>query len=232
MTIAPSHWEMTPRQRRSWLFGSLVALALLFRCVPQLDLAVAGLFYDETGFSSAKEGLDGIFYWIGDTGAELIYLALTFAAVAALLRVPKLVGYRFRLVFLWAALLIGPGLVVNLGLKQWVDRPRPTQVADFGGTEEFRAAFDLTPSGGHGHSFPSGHAAFAFFLMALGWVQPRYRRRWLLASIVAGAVMGLTRMDAGAHFLSDIVFAFYAIYGSTTLAWWAVARVLPPDRAK
>jgi lipid A 4'-phosphatase len=229
LTNAPSTWDMTPRQRIAWVLGSFVALALLFRFVPQVDLAVAALFHDELGFSPGRKGLNGVFYWIGDTGAEILFVALTLAMFGGILRLGRLAAWRARLVFLWLALFIGPGLVVNLVLKAEIDRPRPSQIVEFGGEQPFVAAFDWRDTDARGHSFVSGHAAFAFQLMALGWVFARHRRRWLFAALGFGAAMGLTRMDGGQHFLSDVVFAFYVVYGCTAFAWWLTGKLVPPD---
>lgn len=223
---------MTPRQRVAWVLGSFVALALLFRFVPQLDLAVAALFHDELGFSPGRKGLNGVFYWIGNTVAEILFVALTLAMLGGILRLGRLAAWRARLVFLWLALLIGPGVVVNLVLKAEIDRPRPAQVVEFGGEHPFVAAFDWRETSARGHSFVSGHAAFAFQLMALGWVFASHRRRWMFAALGFGAAMGLSRMDGGQHFLSDVVFAFYVVYGCTTLAWWLTRKLVPPDPAR
>lgn len=229
MSHAPSTWEMTPRQRWAWVGGSFVMLAVLFRFVPQLDLAVAALFHDEMGFSPGRKGLNGVFYWIGDTGAEILFLALTLAMFGAILRLGRLAAWRARLVFLWLALFIGPGVVVNLVLKEHIDRPRPSQLAEFGGEQRFVAAFDWRESDARGHAFVSGHAAFAFYLMALGWIDARRRRRWMFAALGFGAAMGLSRMDGGQHFLSDVVFAFFVVYLCTTFAWWLTRKLVPPD---
>jgi lipid A 4'-phosphatase len=66
-----------------------------------------------------------------------------------------------------------------------------------------------------------------FFFIALAWV---FRdRRWLWAGIALGAVVGLGRMAQGGHFLSDVVFAFWAVYLIASLCsrWllghWAIS---------
>lgn len=222
-----------PGSRRAWLRFALafVALALLFRLVPQLDLAVAGLFHDALGFSPGRTGVNGVFYWIGDRGAKFLFVALTLATLGALLRLGWLGAWRRRLAFLWLALFIGPGVVVNLVLKEHVDRPRPAQVVEFGGQQAFRPAFDWTNTRAEGHSFVSGHASFAFFLMALAWVDARRAPRWFAAAAAFGALMGWSRMDSGSHFLSDVVFAWFAVYACCALSWWLATRLLPPDPA-
>jgi len=214
-----------------WL-AAFVACALLFRAVPALDLAAARAFQDAAGFAPAKSGVNGLFYWLGDTGAKLLFLALTGAALLALLGAPpRLRAWRARLTFLWLALALGPGLLVNVLLKEQVERPRPYQVVELGGPQAFVPAFAHPPPGASGASFVSGHAAVAFYVGALAWVFPRRRRAWAVAGIGFGLAMGLTRMSAGAHFLSDVVFALFAVQACSALAAWLVARLLPPDAA-
>lgn len=216
---------------RRWLaFGAaFVVLALLFRFVPRIDLELAALFHGPDGFSPGRKGLNGVFYWIGDRGAELVFLALTLAMLGGILRFGRLAAWRMRLVFLWLSLFIGPGVVVNLVLKEEVDRPRPSQLVQFGGQQEFRPAFDWGAPRADGHSFVSGHASFAFWLMALAWADPRRRRAWLIGAGAFGAAMGWSRMDSGQHFLSDVVFAWFVVYACTAFAWWLARRFVPPD---
>jgi lipid A 4'-phosphatase len=227
--LPPAASFSTPRRELLWVLGIAVLSALLFRLVPALDLGTARALLGPEGFAQPKQGVNGVFYWIGDTGAKLSYLALSFAAVAALLGAPRLRAWRARLCFLWFALALGPGLLVNVVLKVEIERPRPYQVAELGGPQAFVPAFAVPPPEAYGASFVSGHAAIAFYLGALAWVFPRRRRAWLLAGLGLGAAMGATRMSAGAHFLSDVVFAGVAVYLTAALAAWLTARLLPPD---
>ena len=48
------------------------------------------------------------------------------------------------LIFLVATMALGPGLIVNLGLKDHAHRPRPVQYVDFGGADEFRPGIAST----------------------------------------------------------------------------------------
>ena len=222
----------TPRRELLFVLGVALVMAVLFRVLPVLDLAVAEVFLDPEGFASPRLGFNGAFYWLGDAGAKLLYVGMSLAAVLALLGVPRIRAWRSRLVFLWLALLLGPGLLVNMVLKTEVERPRPYQVVELGGAQAFVPAFAVPPPGSAGASFVSGHAAIAFYLGTLAWVFPRRRRAWLLGGAGAGAVMGFTRMSAGAHFLSDVVFAGVAVYLTAALAAWLVARLLPPDAVR
>lgn len=223
--------EMTAPRRLAWLAASFVALALLFRLAPEVDVAVSHLLVEEAGLKHGRTGFNGVLYWIGDTGAEAVFLLLTLAMFGAILRLGRLAAWRARLVFLWLALFIGPGVVVNLVLKEHIDRPRPAQTVEFGGEQRVVAAFDWSARDTRGHSFVSGHAAFAFWLMAFAWIDAARRRAWLLAAVGFGAVMGYTRLDSGQHWLSDVLFAFYVVYACTAFAWWTTRKLVPPDPA-
>ncbi len=84
-------------------------------------------------------------------------------------------------------------------------------------------------------SFPSGHAAVAFFLMGPGFVINSHRR-WLRRACFAGGMgyglaMGFTRVMQGGHFLSDVLWAGTIVYLSGVgLAWLLLQqRVFPAE---
>ena len=112
-------------------------------------------------------------------------------------------------------LIIGPGILVNCVFKPFWSRPRPQATTAFGVERTFLAVWQR----GHGEddsSFPSGHAAMGFYLMAPAFVYWR-RRPWLavafvLLGLTSGAVIGLARMVAGGHFPSDILWAGGIVY--------------------
>lgn len=201
-----------------WLFLGFVALFLGF---PQLDLLVAQLFYDpQQGFYLARavpvKGLYRAFAYVH----FVVFLGLL-GLLAAACRVPQRIPWASRraIVYLIAVLLLGPGLLVNEGLKSHMDRARPRQVSMFGGEKLFTPALVPADQCERNCSFVSGHAAIGFYLSALAWVAGR-RRRWLLGGIVLGGLVGLCRMAQGGHFLSDIVFAFWAVYLTAALLAW------------
>jgi membrane-associated phospholipid phosphatase len=95
---------------------------------------------------------------------------------------------------LTAVALVGPLTTV---LKELVGRLRP-QFADGG------AQLDSL-------SFPSGHASGVATLvtvaLVLAWplLAPSARRGWLAAGVALTALVGVTRLWLGVHFLSDVV---------------------------
>jgi len=130
----------------------------------------------------------------------LAALGIAIARGASALRRPAI------LVLLSVAL--GPGLLVNGIFKDHWNRPRPRDVVEFGGALAYAPA-PLRGEGGK--SFPCGHCSVGF-LYALGWWiwrkrRPRLAVLSLAIGVIVGFALGIGRMAAGGHFLSDIVWS-------------------------
>ncbi|MFL6232295.1 MAG: phosphatase PAP2 family protein, partial [Thermoanaerobaculia bacterium] len=98
---------------------------------------------------------------------------------------------------------------VNAVFKDHWGRPRPRDIVEFGGPSHYRPA--PLPGGEGGASFPCGHCSVGFLFAAGWWVWKRRRaaRAWgsLALGLAAGFALGLGRMAAGGHFLSDVVWS-------------------------
>lgn len=104
---------------------------------------------------------------------------------------------------------LGPGLCVDV-LKISVARVRPRHF-NFQGTiaDTFHSFFPGTAGGSHIQSWPSGHTATAVgFCLALSTVFPR--GRWLFRSLAI--MVAMQRIETGAHYLSDTLFATAVAY--------------------
>ncbi len=117
---------------------------------------------------------------------------------------------RLAATYGFLVLLLGPGLVVNALLKDYSGRPRPRQTTEFSGPYAFRRPLELGQVAA-GKSFPAGHASVGFAYVC-GYFWWRRRRPRLAVGVLCGALflgtaMGVCRMAAGAHFLSDVVMA-------------------------
>ncbi|MGE5450914.1 MAG: phosphatase PAP2 family protein [Acidobacteriota bacterium] len=224
-TPHPDHEDQELDTRLIWagLFFSLAVFAKF----PQIDLIVAANYYQTgAGFIHRQDPMVLWLYnwtpWLGR--ALVLALALFWAFngfIASWLtrrgqldRANRCRGpWRHLAVVAVVACLLGPGLLIEGVFKNVAGRPRPVQVLELGGTEPFHGAFEWGAHPDRHKSFVSSHAAGGFALMSLGLTcGPLWRRRWLLISIVYGGVIGLGRMMQGGHFLSDIVFAFYAVW--------------------
>ncbi|MCM2292064.1 phosphatase PAP2 family protein [Allorhizobium sp. BGMRC 0089] len=200
-----------------------IALLKLFYLHPQIDLAVAGWFFDRVTCSSASGKVCGLFFLadqplLGVLRKILFYLPHLAAVILIGVWVVKahhphpsarerqMIG-TIKLALL--SLLLGPGLLVNGALKEWSGRPRPYQTDLFGGHDAFVAAGDFSGSCGHNCSFISGEAAGAGWLICLVPLLPVRWRRWVGPPLIALALLTpLLRVAFGGHYLSDAVLGF------------------------
>jgi membrane-associated phospholipid phosphatase len=134
----------------------------------------------------------------------------------------KIESWRDPGLFFALVLLIGPGILINCVLKPYWSRPRPRVTKPFKPCDDpHDPPRDFVPVwqrgfGEEDFSFPSGHAAMGFYLMAPAFVCYR-RRPWLAAGFLllglgGGLVIGLARVVAGDHFPSDVLWAGGIIY--------------------
>ncbi len=220
--------------RRFWLpeliaLGTLAAASTVLFSVTDLDIAAARLFYHPElpdPWPVASQPLWSLFYrsapWV--TGS----LAVTGAALLVVGVIRRESG-RLRLygLFILLCVAVGPGLIVNGILKDHWGRPRPRQVVGLGGRLEY--APPLLPAPTHGKSFPCGHCSVGYLYAAGWWLWRRRRPRWAAGSLAAGAVLGtllgIGRMAAGGHFLSDVVWSGLIALGVAHVLYYYALRI-------
>lgn len=208
------------------LFFSALAFALLFLAFPRLDLIANGAFHSpEQGFLLTGNVLfDTLRAYLGVLVIAMLALPLLVWGLSRRGRgeaAEKWRGRRPAALFLALAMLLGPGLMVNLVFKDQWGRARPSQVEEFGGTAHFTPAWVISDQCRKNCSFVCGDASVGFVLLAVAFVSRR-PRLWLSIGIAAGAVLGLMRMGQGGHFLSDVIFSFYVVYFTV----WALYRYM------
>ncbi len=186
---------------------ALIALSLaVFALWPGLDLSAAHVFYDRGGFA----GHDGLERFGRDVFRDAPFVVLAaYIALYALRRAGVAVIWAptgLGVIFLIATLAIGPGLIVNLGLKDHSHRPRPVHVAAFGGSDEFRPWYRFDGACKANCSFVSGEAASGFWMVAPALVAPPpWRAPAVAGALVFGAAASALRLAFGGHFLSDVL---------------------------
>jgi lipid A 4'-phosphatase len=189
------------------LLALTLATLLVFALWPGIDLDVARAFYGAGGFSHTS--LEGAARTFLSTAPFFILGA--FMALYALRRFGVAVPYAPTargLAFLVATMAIGPGLVVNLGLKDHAHRPRPVQTKEFGGPYEFRPWYRFDGECLRNCSFVSGEGSEGFWMMAPAVLTPPPVRPFAMAgALVFGALAGLLRMAFGGHYFSDVLLA-------------------------
>ncbi|MRI83520.1 MAG: phosphoesterase PA-phosphatase [Nitratiruptor sp.] len=172
----------------------------LFLLFPQIDLYGSSLFFDGEGFPLHKAPLPTFIYH-----ATIVITTATALLLLLFLFFPQPWLSRKEVVYLLLVLLLGPGLIVNVGLKNTMGRARPSQIIQFGGEKEFTPALVPADECQRNCSFTSGHAAAAFYFLAfVPLVRGRWRRLLLAGALAWGWIVGIGRIVQGGHFLSDV----------------------------
>jgi lipid A 4'-phosphatase len=203
------------------VYVGLTALTLaVFAVWPGVDLVVAHYFYDRGGFIG-REPLDRL-------GRDFFRVTpfVVLAAFAGLYLAQRF-GYTQRwaprgraTIFLIGTMAIGPGLIVNLGLKDHMHRPRPIQTQEFQGPSKFQPWYEDDGSCKKNCSFVSGEAATGFWMVAPASLLPApWRGPAIVAAFLFGIGASVLRMAFGGHYLSDVLLG-----GLITLIVIEVAR--------
>ncbi len=216
------------RWPESWLFPLSVLVFLLW---PELDLSLSAHFWQpEQGFYLKQARWA---WWTFELFAQIpriLAVLLLMGWLLSFIREP-LKNHRPALAFLLFSLLLGPGLLVNEVFKSHYGRARPSQVEAFGGDRQFTPPTRPARQCEKNCAFVSGHAAGAFWLMALAWITGR--RRWLLPGLLLGLWVGFVRVVQGGHFPSDVLFAGWVVWFSLRLnaRWWLHRWQIHPPSA-
>ncbi len=117
-------------------------------------------------------------------------------------------GHKFQLkeiVFIWIAGTTTLILVVNILLKNMWGRVRPNDIDRFGGNDAFTPWYKFGDSCFSNCSFVSGDASVGFALIIFYFITKK--NIFIYLSVFFGLSLGIIRIIAGGHFLSDIIFA-------------------------
>jgi membrane-associated PAP2 superfamily phosphatase len=197
--------------------GLVIALAvalitgIVFAIWPQIDLNVAAYFYDVEHNLFNVNAQPWVLF--SRDAARVIITALVAPAILAVLG--KLIFPRRRMLidgraalFLTVTLALGPGILTNTILKDHWGRSRPIDVKNLGGTDRFVPWWDPRGECPDNCSFVAGEPSGAFWTLApASLAPPQWRLLAYGAALGFGAAVGTLRVAAGAHFLSDAIFA-------------------------
>lgn len=202
--------------RRHWVLILLAVPGALLVVAPQIDLAVAGFFFDSfDGFYlrplAIVRFIYGSVWWIS-AGVLVALLGVLLASWTTHRRREPAVRLRRPALYLLWVMLLGPGLLVNGVFKDHWGRARPSQVQEFGGAKQFTRAAIPADQCEKNCSFVSGHASVGFYFLALAFLLPRRRTLWLTLGTSLGLGIGLVRIVQGGHFLSDVLFSGIVVY--------------------
>ena len=236
--IGPGSMHDAHSYRRDWLpqvlvLGVVALLGTVPFWVTDLDLRAAALFYHpelDNPWYQAEEPLWSFLYIAPPLLTGLVMLGGLLVLAGGNLW-SGLRRLRLYAILVIAAALLGPGLVVNGVFKDNWGRPRPNQVEALGGTKDYLPPL-MVGERGKGKSFPCGHSSVGYMLgvFFLIWRRSRPRLAWvaLAGAIVLGTLIGVGRMTAGDHFLSDVIWSAVFAYGIALVLYYWVLRV--PER--
>jgi len=207
-----------------------VLLGLAFYFAPGIDLGVSSLFYTPAkGFVLGSRSSTKVLPFVPR-------VTIVFVNLLLLLLIGNLVAWWRdwqstahlqsiqRTLFLLLTLILGPGLLINVILKNQTGRTRPNRVETFGGNRQFTPAFVTNGACKSNCSFVSGDASMGYYFLAFLFVARKRRWAIALAAYTLGTAIGVIRIAQGAHFLSDVIFAGFFTY----LVAWVLSMVLLP----
>lgn len=203
-------------------FFPLLWLIILTPLTPTLDLSIERYFYQNSQFSQHP-----FFQWFYQYG-PWISLLFSFVCFIGLIFFKK---FRKISLMLLLTFLLGSGIVVHFLLKDHWGRPRPKQIEEFGGNQEYRPYYSPNffnqkePS----KSFPCGHCSTGFYFLALIVLGMRFKNNLLIYSgiivgVGLGGILSLARMAQGGHFFSDTILSAIIMWYAALFCDWLVFR--------
>ena len=215
------------------VLGASLMVALVPVVWPGVDLSVAALFLQAQPPVNPAEWrwVDWVNEYTPDASRTAAIVSLLGWVIASLMR--RFRRYALALAFVGFSIALGPGLA-TWAMKEHTLRARPMDVVQFGGTRQFAPAFVQAKQCSDNCAFTSGHAACGFFFASLMLLDPRRRWRWVATGVVAGLAVSLARVSVGAHWLSDVLWAFPVTLLTSGIVWLVLGQLgkagFPPAR--
>ncbi len=209
-----------------WIFP-LLLLVIFTPLTPKLDIDIENFFYYEHfSHNSFFQFMYRFGPWPGILTAVVAFCTYLLSYVMSSLQ-----KWRKPALLLTLTLAVGSGLIVHAVLKDHWGRPRPKQVIEFGGNQEFRPYYE--PNFFHqpepSKSFPCGHCSTGFYFFALALVGKRLKNQHVkhlgyALAIVLGVTLSITRMAQGGHFLSDTLVAALIMWFTALSCDWFIYK--------
>jgi membrane-associated PAP2 superfamily phosphatase len=216
---------------RTGLFIALalaLVVGLLFGIYPELDLKLAGLFYD-AATKSFPVKLNALAEFARDAAMWISWGLALPAIIALLVKLvrpdrPLLMSGR-AIVFLLVTLILSAGVLTNLTFKSYWGRPRPVVVTQFNGPDQFVPWWDPRGACARNCSFFSGEGATAFWTYApAALAPPAWRPLAYVGATLFGVVTSVLRMAFGGHFFTDVAAAGLVTFLVIWLAYGYIYR--------
>ena len=142
-------------------------------------------------------------------GALLVLIIAIFAS-----RLPKYTRLKRPALYIFLVIALGPGLVVNIIFKDHWGRPRPVHMHQLSGQHDYVPPLKIGST--HEKSFVCGHCSVGFAFFVFYFLSKKHKTRYFLLTLLLSLALGLARMSAGGHFISDILWSGYSVF---LVAW-------------
>ena len=120
-----------------------------------------------------------------------------------------------NIIFIWLSGVLTLIIIVNILLKGFWGRVRPNDILQFGGKDIFTPWFVFGDSCISNCSFVSGDSSVGFMLIVFYFITKKNIYCYL--ALIFGTLLGLIRVIAGGHILSDIIFSNIVVFASVGL---------------
>ncbi|HES76808.1 MAG TPA: phosphatase PAP2 family protein, partial [bacterium] len=214
------------------LLGLMLASSIPFWIWP-LDIQISTMFYHpERGTGDAAWPVQNTpFVQFCYKAAPILTMLVALPALFIVLFgawIKPIKAWRAHAAVVVLTVVLGPGLLVNGIFKEFWDRPRPVQTENFGGDFPYAPPLMIGEAAG-GKSFPCGHCSAGFALAAL-WLlwrkrRPRLAAAALVLALALGSAMGFSRIVAGGHYLSDVLWAAWLSFFAAWLSYYPIMRI-------
>ncbi len=187
----------------------LLGLCLFLTIAPTLDLYLAGIFYygNSQFLLQSFDFLSLLFREI-IMPVILVYVLLL-PIVNQFFKIEIIYfGYKFtvkEVILIWFSQIFTILIFINLILKTFWGRARPGDIILYGGEHSFTPWYFISDACESNCSFVSGDASVGFSLIIIYLVTKNIF--FIYSSLIFGFVLGIIRMSAGGHFMSDVLFA-------------------------
>lgn len=200
------------------LYFLLLLLSVILAVYPATDIGFSNIFYRGDNQFLVQHYLVGKAYYyefvVRDVLMPLIVVFLLFFPI--IIKFSNYLKNKFRaydfkimdIFFIWISALIVSG-VVSAVLKNLWGRARPVDTTIFDGDKIFTPWTYYSTQCLDNCSFVSGDASVGFFIVCYYYITKN--NKFFYLSIAAGMLIGIVRIGAGAHFLSDILMSFVVV---------------------
>lgn len=216
---------MHSRQYLYWALP-LALLAIIIVLSGFIDMPIERTFYNYNTHQFTDTALTDFIYEHAINPGQIAGIASIIAFLLSYTR-KQWKPWRKPALMLILTMAIGAGFITHTLLKDRWGRPRPKQVIEFGGQQDFRPIYkpNFFDQPEPSKAFPCGHCTMGFFFFAFFFLGKRLHRPWmsylgLFLALSLGAALAYTRMAEGGHFLTDTLTAAIVMWLTAYTCDW------------